>query len=142
MQETNHRPAPQITLSIVTYNSEKWLAPFFQSLFQQNLPCDQIALCVLDNGSTDNSFAWLSKQQAVLSQKFASLSLNQGQNIGFGLGHNFNLALTTTPYFWVTNVDLEFEPDSLTTLLATAQHDSSQALSNGSIAAWECRQKP
>ena len=142
MQETNHRPAPQITLSIVTYNSEKWLAAFFQSLFQQNLPCDQIALCVLDNGSTDNSFAWLSKQQAVLSQKFASLSLNQGQNIGFGLGHNFNLALTTTPYFWVTNVDLEFEPDSLTTLLATAQQDSSQALSNGSIAAWECRQKP
>ena len=142
MQETNHRPAPQITLSIVTYNSEKWLAAFFQSLFQQNLPCDQIALCVLDNGSTDNSFAWLSKQQAVLSQKFASLSLNQGQNIGFGLGHNFNLALTTTPYFWVTNVDLEFEPDSLTTLLATAQQDSSQAFSNASIAAWECRQKP
>ena len=142
MQETNHRPAPQITLSIVTYNSEKWLAAFFQSLFQQNLPCDQIALCVLDNGSTDNSFAWLSKQQAVLSQKFASLSLNQGQNIGFGLGHNFNLALTTTPYFWVTNVDLEFEPDSITTLLATAQQDSSQAFSNTSIAAWECRQKP
>jgi glycosyltransferase involved in cell wall biosynthesis len=142
MQETNHRPAPQITLSIVTYNSEKWLAAFFQSLFQQNLPCDQIALCVLDNGSTDNSFAWLSKQQAVLSQKFASLSLNQGQNIGFGLGHNFNLALTNTPYFWVTNVDLEFEPDSLTTLLATAQQDSSQAFSNTLIAAWECRQKP
>ena len=142
MQETNHRPAPQITLSIVTYNSEKWLAAFFQSLFQQNLPCDQIALCVLDNGSTDNSFAWLSKQQAVLSQKFASLSLNQGQNIGFGLGHNFNLALTTTPYFWVTNVDLEFEPDSLTTLLATAQQDLSPAFSNESIAAWECRQKP
>ena len=142
MQETNHRPAPQITLSIVTYNSEKWLAAFFQSLFQQNLPCDQIALCVLDNGSTDNSFAWLSKQQAVLLQKFASLSLNQGQNIGFGLGHNFNLALTTTPYFWVTNVDLEFEPDSLTTLLATAQQDSSQAFSTASIAAWECRQKP
>ena len=142
MQETNHRPAPQITLSIVTYNSEKWLAAFFQSLFQQNLPCDQIALCVLDNGSTDNSFAWLSKQQAVLSQKFASLSLNQGHHIGFGLGHNFNLALTTTPYFWVTNVDLEFEPDSITTLLATAQQDSSQAFSNTSIAAWECRQKP
>ena len=142
MQETNHRPAPQITLSIVTYNSEKWLAAFFQSLFQQNLPCDQIALCVLDNGSTDNSFEWLSKQQAALSQKFASLSLNQGQNIGFGLGHNFNLALTNTPYFWVTNVDLEFEPDSLTTLLATAQQDSSQAFSNTSIAAWECRQKP
>ena len=136
MQETNHRPAPQITLSIVTYNSEKWLAAFFQSLFQQNLHCDQIALCVLDNGSTDNTYEWLTKQHGLLSQKFASLVLSHGLNIGFGAGHNLNLALTTTPYFWVTNVDLEFEADTLTTLLATAQQDAAN------VAAWECRQKP
>ena len=136
MQETTPRSAPIVTLSIVTYNSEKWLDAFFQSLFQQNLPCDQIALCVLDNGSTDNTYAWLTKQQAELSQKFASLVLSHGPNIGFGAGHNLNLALTTTPYFWVTNVDLEFEADTLTTLLATAQQDTAK------VAAWECRQKP
>ena len=136
MQETTSRSAPIVTLSIVTYNSEKWLDAFFQSLFQQNLPCDQIALCVLDNGSTDNTYAWLTKQQAELSQKFASLVLSHGPNIGFGAGHNLNLALTTTPYFWVTNVDLEFEADTLTTLLATAQQDTAK------VAAWECRQKP
>ena len=148
MQETSPRSAPLVTLSIVTYNSEKWLEAFFQSLFQQNLPCDQIALCLLDNGSTDNTYAWLSKQQAALSQKFASVALNQGGNIGFGAGHNFNLALTTTPFFWVTNVDLEFEADTLTTLIATAQQDVAQANSNVSstghqpVAVWECRQKP
>jgi GT2 family glycosyltransferase len=136
MQETTYRSAPIVTLSIVTYNSEKWLDAFFQSLFQQNLPCDQIALCVLDNGSTDNTYAWLTKQQDELSQKFASLVLSHGPNIGFGAGHNLNLALTTTPYFWVTNVDLEFEADTLTTLLATAQQDTAK------VAAWECRQKP
>ena len=144
MQETNPRLAPIVTLSIVTYNSEKWLEAFFQSLFQQNLPCDQIALCVLDNGSTDGTYAWLSKQQLAMSQQFASVALNQGTNIGFGAGHNFNLALTTTPYFWVTNVDLEFEANTLTTLIAAAQQDSKQFKVNGqqSVAAWECRQKP
>ena len=144
MQETSPRSAPVLTLSIVTYNSEKWLNAFFQSLYQQNLPCDQIALCVLDNGSTDNTFGWLSKQQAALSQKFASVALNQGPNIGFGAGHNFNLALTNTPFFWVTNVDLEFEADTLTTLLATAQQDVAQSKITGQkpVAAWECRQKP
>ena len=136
MQETNNRPAPQVTLSIVTYNSEKWLDAFFKSLLQQNLPCDQIALCVLDNGSTDNTHAWLTKQQGELSQKFASLALNKGPNIGFGAGHNYNLALTTTPYFWVTNVDLEFEADTLTTMIATAEEEVAN------VAAWECRQKP
>jgi GT2 family glycosyltransferase len=149
MQETTPRSAPIVTLSIVTYNSEKWLDAFFQSLFQQNLPCDQIALCLLDNGSTDNTYAWLTKQQALLSQKFASVALNQGANIGFGAGHNYNLALTNTPYFWVTNVDLEFEADTLTTLIATAEQDSkltdtnpAKAAKLANVAAWECRQKP
>ena len=136
MQEKIPRSVPIVTLSIVTYNSEKWLDAFFKSLFQQNLPCDQIALCVLDNGSTDNTYAWLAKQQASLSQKFASVVLSHGPNIGFGAGHNHNLALTSTPYFWVTNVDLEFEADTLTTLLDTAQQDVAK------VAAWECRQKP
>ena len=57
MQETTTRPAPVLTLSIVTYNSEKWLPAFFESLQKQDLPCDQIALCVLDNGSTDGTYA-------------------------------------------------------------------------------------
>jgi GT2 family glycosyltransferase len=144
MQETTSRSAPIVTLSIVTYNSEKWLEAFFQSLFQQNLPCDQIALCLLDNGSTDNTYAWLTKRQAELSQKFASLVLSHGPNIGFGAGHNHNLAFTTTPYFWVTNVDLEFEADTLTTLIATAEQDVKQAQDqpHQNVAAWECRQKP
>ena len=144
MQETTSRSAPIVTLSIVTYNSEKWLDAFFQSLFQQNLPCDQIALCVLDNGSTDNTYASLTKRQAQLSQKFASVALNQGPNIGFGAGHNHNLALTSTPYFWVTNVDLEFEADTLTTLIATAEQDVQLSSASGQkpIGAWECRQKP
>ena len=140
MQETTTRPAPLITLSIVTYNSEKWLNAFFNSLYQQKLPCDQIALCMLDNGSSDGTYAWLQQHQATLTQKFASVALKQGPNIGFGAGHNHNLALTHTPYFWVTNVDLEFEADTLTTLIATAEQDV-QA-NQAPAAAWECRQKP
>jgi GT2 family glycosyltransferase len=142
MQETT-RPAPVLTLSIVTYNSEKWLKAFFESLLKQDLPCDQIALCVLDNASTDGTYAalqgQLSKEGGAWGHRFASVQLHQGPNIGFGVGHNHNLALTQTPFFWVTNVDLEFEHDTLTTLLPTAQQDVAQSTN---IAAWECRQKP
>ena len=150
MQETQ-RPAPVLTLSIVTYNSEKWLKAFFESLLKQGLPCDQIALCVLDNASTDGTYAalqaQLSAQAGAWGQQFASVQLHQGPNIGFGAGHNHNLALTQTPFFWVTNVDLEFEHDTLTTLLRTAQQDVAQSTAqlspqNTNVAAWECRQKP
>ena len=144
MQETHTKLAPAVTLSIVTYNSEKWLDAFFKSLFQQQLPCDQIALCLLDNGSTDNTFSWLTKQHTALANKFVSVQLHQGANIGFGAGHNHNLALAHTPFFWVTNVDLEFEPDTLTTLLHAAEQDVEQFKNHGGaqVAAWECRQKP
>jgi GT2 family glycosyltransferase len=147
MQETTTRPAPVLTLSIVTYNSEKWLPAFWESLFKQDLPCDQIALCVLDNGSIDGTYAALQAQlltEAGAGRRFASVQLHQGPNIGFGAGHNHNLALTQTPFFWVTNVDLEFEHDTLTTLLHTAQRDAAQApaQSGSKVAAWECRQKP
>ena len=148
MQEITPRIAPVLTLSIVTYNSEKWLQAFFESLLKQNLPCDQIALCVLDNGSTDGTFAalqaQLSSHNSAFGHRFASLQLNQGLNIGFGAGHNHNLSLTDTPFFWVTNVDLEFEHDTLTTLLRTAQQDAAQSPGHAgaNVAAWECRQKP
>ena len=144
MQETNTRLAPAVTLSIVTYNSEKWLDAFFNSLFQQQLPCNQIALCLLDNGSTDATFAWLTKHRSALANKFASVQLHQGANIGFGAGHNHNLALAQTPFFWVTNVDLEFESDTLTTLLYVAEQDVEQfkTRKGTEVAAWECRQKP
>jgi GT2 family glycosyltransferase len=150
MQETT-RPASVLTLSIVTYNSEKWLKAFFESLLKQGLPCDQIALCVLDNASTDGTYAalqaQLSTQAGAWGHQFASVQLHQGPNIGFGAGHNHNLALTQTPFFWVTNVDLEFEHDTLTTLLRTAQQDVAQSTAqlspqNTNVAAWECRQKP
>ena len=150
MQETQ-RPAPVLTLSIVTYNSEKWLKAFFESLLKQGLPCDQIALCVLDHASTDGTYAalqaQLSAQAGAWGQQFASVQLHQGPNIGFGAGHNHNLALTQTPFFWVTNVDLEFEHDTLTTLLRTAQQDVAQSTAqldpqSVNVAAWECRQKP
>jgi glycosyltransferase involved in cell wall biosynthesis len=148
MHETTPRTAPVLTLSIVTYNSEKWLQAFFESLLKQDLPCDQIALCVLDNGSTDGSFAALQAQlsspNSAWGHRFASVQLNQGLNIGFGAGHNHNLSLTDTPFFWVTNVDLEFEHDTLTTLLKTAQQDAAQsaAQAGSKVVAWECRQKP
>ena len=132
MQETNSDHGTVITLSIVTYNSEKWLNAFFLSLLKQNLPCRQIALCVLDNGSKDGTYAWLQAKEPELKESFASVQLRQGANIGFGAGHNQNLTTASTPFFWVTNVDLEFELDTLTTLLKTAQQDVAQSIASSS----------
>ncbi len=134
IQETTN--TTELTISVVTYNSEKWLAAFFRSLREQQFPCERIALRVRDNSSTDATVARLRQLQSEFGAGFACWELQEGGNIGFGAGHNANLAHANTPFFLVTNVDLEFEPDTLGTLLDTAQHDAPD------VAAWECRQKP
>ncbi|MET1114297.1 MAG: glycosyltransferase family 2 protein [Comamonas sp.] len=123
-------------ISIVTYNSLKWLEKFFDSLASQRIPLKQIRLLVRDNGSADGSIAWLQKYQQDNQQKYLEISVEAGGNVGFGKGHNANLAKAKSAFFLVTNVDLEFEPDTLVELLIQACADGQD------VAQWECRQKP
>ncbi|WP_332549657.1 glycosyltransferase family 2 protein [Comamonas sp.] len=125
-----------LDISIVTYNSFKWLAKFFDSLASQRIPLKQIRLLVRDNGSTDGSIAWLQNFQQEQQHNYLEISVEAGANVGFGKGHNANLAKAQSPFFLVTNVDLEFEPDTLVELLIQACADGPD------VAQWECRQKP
>ena len=44
-----------IDISIVTYNSGKWMDQFFNSLMNQSFPLSAINLYFTDNSSTDNT---------------------------------------------------------------------------------------
>jgi len=126
----------RLDLSIVTYNSQRWIESFLDSLLNQSYPCTQISLLWRDNGSNDGTVALLGQWRERHGERFARFEIDAGANIGFGQGHNANLRGIDSDYFLVTNVDIRFERDTLTTLLFTAQADPAD------IAAWECRQKP
>lgn len=128
--------ADLLDISVVTYNSEHWLGAFMQSLRQQAYPCNRIRLLFRDNGSTDATVARLRKVASEAGGEFAEIVLDEGSNVGFGRGHNANIEKAMAPWLLVTNVDLEFEPQTLRTLVATARTDAP------AVAAWECRQKP
>jgi GT2 family glycosyltransferase len=125
-----------LDISIVTFNSAQWLEGFIKSLLKQNLPLAQINLYFRDNGSTDGTVSALQAIQKKYINVFHAIELDEGRNIGFGSGHNANFARCQNQFVLVTNVDLEFEADTLTILLKLAQEDSAQ------VASWECRQKP
>jgi len=125
-----------LDISIVTYNSFKWLEKFFASLVSQRIPLKQIRLIVRDNGSTDDTISWLQRYQEDNKNRYLGISFEAGGNLGFGKGHNTNLAKAQSAFFLVTNVDLEFEPDTLVELLIQACGDGPE------VAQWECRQKP
>jgi GT2 family glycosyltransferase len=126
---------PEIDLSLVTFNSAKWIADFFASLRAQSYPLDRIHVFVRDNGSTDETLHLLDELRAE-DICFASVQVESGDNVGFGKGHNANLARGKSPYFFVSNLDLTFEKEAIARIVTQALAD------DVSIASWELRQKP
>ena len=125
-----------LDISVVTYNSARWLDAFFDSLLAQKYPLAQIALHLRDHGSSDQTLDRLRRFESQYRAVFRAIHVSQGPNIGFGRGHNSHLAQCTSDFVLVTNVDLEFEPETLVTL-------TRQALADGlEVVSWECRQKP
>jgi GT2 family glycosyltransferase len=131
-----HVRSNDLDISVVTHNSEKWLDAFFQSLLAQALPLKAISLLFRDNASNDGTIEKLRTFQSKHATDFKRIDLDMGANTGFGSGHNANFKRCTSNFVLVTNVDLEFESDTLTTLLAQAERDEPK------VASWECRQKP
>lgn len=127
---------PELEISIVTYNSVKWISKFFESLQRQLFPCKSIRVLIQDNGSSDETIRELKKSKSEIGDNFFEFLIHQGGNVGFGRGHNENLKRSAAPFFLVTNIDLEFELNTISELISAARNDSEE------VAAWECRQKP
>ena len=125
-----------IDISIVTYNSSRWLNKFFTSLESQSYPLSSINISVCDNSSKDETILLLKQYQIVLRNEVSSFQIFQKPNLGFGTGHNFNISKTSAPFILVTNVDLEFEKDSIKNIVDYAYKDNVEYVS------WEFRQKP
>jgi GT2 family glycosyltransferase len=127
---------PLIDISIVTYNSAKWLEKFFLSILEQNYPKKLITILLTDNQSTDDTVELCNSFLEKYGDYFYGFQIFQRPNLGFGCGHNYNLVQGSSPYFLVSNVDLEFEKDAISKAVNTAITDDDD------VASWEFRQKP
>ncbi len=127
---------PRIDLTMVTFNSERWLADFLASLLEQNYPLSLISLYITDNGSTDHTRALLAELQQTYGDTFSAFKVVHAENKGFGAGHNRAAQLGSSPFILVTNPDLTFEKDSIEQLVIQACFDHEQTVS------WEVLQRP
>jgi GT2 family glycosyltransferase len=127
---------PTITLSVVTFNSESWIDAWFDSLLKQTYPLQSLTLVFRDHSS--NSFT-VEALQARLDRdgdKFRQTRVYQAQNAGFGAGHDDIIRTSQDSYVLVANIDLEFEPECIETLVRSAEADPDPT------ASWEARQAP
>lgn len=125
-----------LDISVVTYNSEKLLTAFVESLAAQSYPLEKINLRFVDNDSKDNTLQALYRLSDEFKGRFGAFEILERPNNGFGAGHNAGIDAGIAPFVLVVNPDIEFEADSLTNLVFTALQDDE------SVACWEARQKP
>lgn len=110
---------PKVVIVILNWNGKKWLEQFLPSVCATTYPNHEIL--VVDNGSTDDSVAFLSQ----VYPQVRTLPLDQ--NYGFTEGNNRALPVVDAPYYVLLNSDVEVTPDWLTPLVELAESDPSIA---------------
>lgn len=125
-----------IDISIVTYNSERWISGFFESLLAQDYPLSSMHLVFVDNGSQDDTVTALERMREMVGPSFAGFTLIQQENLGFGAGHDRAIQASSADLILVTNIDIEFRRDSLIRVVERASADIA------AVASWELRQLP
>jgi GT2 family glycosyltransferase/peptidoglycan/xylan/chitin deacetylase (PgdA/CDA1 family) len=127
---------PDIDLSIVTYNSHAVLPSFFDSLLAQSYPISRIHLLICQHSDNIKDDEVINEFIQRHGDRLKSISRHHVTNRGFGAGHNTNLQAARTEFFFVSNVDLQFEPDTLPILIHLALN------AHPSVACFEARQSP
>ncbi len=133
----NHKELPSIDISIVTYNSTKWINQFINSLITQAYPLAYINLYFIDHESSDDTLQKLEEAKKSYGDKFASWHIFQQDNLGFGAGHDKAIQLSQSSLCLITNIDLIFEKDAILNVVTTALTDEVEQ-----YASWELRQMP
>lgn len=127
---------PNLDLSFVTFNSRRWLRLLLTSVVEQDYPLEKINIFFVDHGSVDGSRTELDGLRAEFGARFSGFEVLTRPNRGFGAGHNIGIGAGSSRFCLVSNVDLTFEKDSLTKVVAMACADDEE------VACWELRQKP
>lgn len=104
----------QLTVVIVTYNSERFIEPLFRSLREQTYR--NFSVLVIDNHSTDYT------RSVVDAQKNIPITLiKKRTNDGFSKSYNEGIRLADSEFVCIANPDLVFDPECLAHLMDAAR---------------------
>lgn len=133
----DNQAMPNMDISIVTYNSAKWIDQFINSLITQTYPLELINLYFVDNDSKDDTLQKLEEAKLSYGNKFLSWHIIQQRNLGFGAGHDRAIQSSQSELCLITNIDLIFEKDAILNAVRTSLADIDKQ-----YASWEFRQIP
>lgn len=97
--------SPKVVTAILNWNGKKWLEKFLPSVVATTYENHEV--CVIDNGSTDDSVAFLESTYPQVT------IVKLDANYGFTGGYNRGMTHVEGDYFAILNSDVEVTPNWL-----------------------------
>lgn len=131
LENLEHPPRTDVNIAVVilNYNGRRYLAQFLPSVLKNSSEAEVI---VADNGSTDDSIAFLQKYYPDVRR------IEIKENLGFAAGYNQALKQLSKEwdYFVLLNSDVEVTPDWLNPLISMLEKDATIAAVQPKIKAY------
>ena len=115
---------PQVSVIIPVYNAEAYLHDCLRSILMQTMP--DIEVLIIDDGSTDGSFA-LMQQYAKTDSRVRSV---HQQNAGPSRARNAGIAMAQGRYIAFVDADDWLEEDMCQRMLKVAGNDADIVFGN------------
>ncbi|MDP2815362.1 MAG: glycosyltransferase, partial [Rectinemataceae bacterium] len=126
-----------LDISIVTFNSSRFLPDLFESILAQHIDLSGVTLLIYDNSSSDGTVQEIESFFNRHGARFHSCRLEKGAcNLGFGNAHNANIRRGKNPYLFILNPDAKLDSSCFRILLEQVSRSPKD------VAAWEPRQMP
>lgn len=120
-----------VAIIIVNWNGEKLLPACLASLKKLTYPKSKLVFILVDNGSTDNSVAYVKKNYSRV------IIINLNKNLGFAQANNIGIHQTlenkNIKYLITLNNDVHVSPNWLRTLVSFLNNNNRVGLAMGKI---------
>ena len=124
-----HKKQPTVTISLLTWNGQRYLPWLMKSLSEQSFV--DFELLVLDNASSDNSIE-------IIREHYPKARIvGQKQNIGFAKGHNLLINWSNSDYILVLNQDVILDANYLRELVDFMEKHPQAASCAGKLMYWD-----
>ncbi len=119
---------PRVLVSVVTFNSARYLAACLRSLEAQTY--ENIEIRLWDNASKDRSLEVAAAHGRTLGVEASR------RNVGFCAAHNRIISSAISDYVLVLNPDVELSPEFVAILVQALEQDPSAGSATGRLCRW------